>query len=311
MTMALLANKWEKLGCILKPDNQYDWWVSHVMAPTVIQISESIIRVYFGAWDAKKISRITYLDVCADDPTKIINIAEKPVLDIGNPGTFDENGVFPGHITKIEGKIYLYYTGFQLGQKIRHYNFGGLAVSEDGMHFERVSQAPILDRADEGLYVRAGQSILYENEKFHTCYSAGSQWVTVGDQSRPCYDVFYQSSSTMTDFSKEGKCIVQHNPLVEHGLGRPQLIKIKQEYIVLYTRRMLNMQYYLGYAVSSDLKNWTRRDDIFIPAGKEGEFDSEMIYFPSLLQTHTGRTYLFYSGNGFGGEGLGVAELVQ
>ena len=63
----------------------------------------------------------------------------------------------------------MYYTGFQLGHKIRHYNFGGLAISKDGGDtFKRYSQAPIMDRADEGLFVRAGQSIELAGDKtFH------------------------------------------------------------------------------------------------------------------------------------------------
>ena len=42
---------------------------------------------------------------------------------------FDDNGVFPGHVNLFSNKIFLYYTGFQLGKKVRHYNFGGLAIS--------------------------------------------------------------------------------------------------------------------------------------------------------------------------------------
>ena len=52
--------------------------------------------------------------------------------------------------TKLTYKIYLYYTGFQTGVNVPHYNFGGLAISEDGENFKRVSSAPILDRSDEG-----------------------------------------------------------------------------------------------------------------------------------------------------------------
>ena len=37
-------------------------------------------------------------------------------------------------------------------------------------------------------------------------------------------------------------------------------------------------------------------------------FDSDMIYFPNVIETKYG-IYLFYSGNNFGGGGLGVAKI--
>lgn len=299
----------EKIGCIFTPKEVNSWWHSHAMAPAPIQINNQEIRIYMGCWSIDGISRIGYIDVDAKDPTKVINIAVQPVLSIGEKGCFDENGVFPGHVTKIKDQILLYYTGFQLGQKIPHYNFGGLAISQNGKDFSKVSKAPVLDRADEGLCVRAGQSILQHHDIYHTCYSAGSGWVEVGGKNRPTYDVFYQTSSKLNEFNKSGNIIVHCNHKEEHGLGRPQLVRLSNCYYVFYTRRMLDMKYSFGYAYSDDLLRWERRDQtINLHHGKKGEFDSEMIYFPAFIQTDYG-SYLFYSGNEFGKSGLGVAKV--
>ena len=67
---------------------------SHTMAPNALLINEETIRVFLGCWDRKQISRIGYIDVDATNPLKIIKISNKAVLDIGEDGTFDENGVF-------------------------------------------------------------------------------------------------------------------------------------------------------------------------------------------------------------------------
>lgn len=305
-----LKGQWQKKGCIIKPEKIAPWWQSHAMAPTAVEFPSGIIRIYMGGWDAGGISRIGYIDVSADDPFDIRHISKTPVLDIGRPGTFDENGVFPGHAVMLEGAVHLYYTGFQLGHKVRHYNFGGLATSKDGKDFLRVSQAPILDRADEGLSVRAGQSVFCEDGIFHSCYSAGSKWEEVGGKQRPCYDVFYQRSDNSRCFGSHGTCIVACDKTKEHGLGRPQLLKWDGAYLVCYTRRMCDMRYHMGCAVSNDLKHWQREDQwLAIGHGAPGSFDSDMVYFPSLLQTRAGKVYLFYSGNDFGKEGLGVAQL--
>ena len=308
--MHLLKKNWKKLGCIFHPNKMASWWHSHAMAPAPIQISAEIIRVYLGCWDKNGISRIGYIDVSANNPLELLAKSQLPILDLGDAGTFDENGVFPGHIFALNNQFYLYYTGFQLGQKIPHYNFGGLAISDDGINFNRVSKAPLLDRSDEGLSVRAGQSVLQENALFHSCYSAGTNWLSIGGKSRPIYDVYYQVSDNPTAYQRLGKKIIACNELTEHGLGRPQIYRINDQYIICYTRRTLNMKYHLGCALSSDLITWQRHDDwIGIPHGIKGSFDDEMVYFPALIKTTNNKVFLFYSGNNFGEGGLGVAEL--
>ena len=227
---------------------------------------------------------------------------------------FDENGVFPGHVNFQNDGIFLHYTGFQLGHKIRHYNFGGLAIAEkDNLNeFVRYSQAPILDRTDEGLFVRAGISTLrLSPNSFATVYSAGSGWDDVGGKLRPVYDVLIQFTNDGVSFQKEGTKIVSADLSVEHGLGRPQIILLENVYYVFYTRRMKNMQYFFGVASSTDLKNWSRLDDqIEGIEHSENDWDSKMIYFPNVLVTPYG-TYMFYSGNNFGEGGLGVVKIID
>ncbi len=307
--------KAKKLGFVFKPEGHQDWWRSHTMAPAPILLNENTVRVYMGCWTDDKISRIGYVDVQADDPQRVIGTSTAPVLDIGRDGCFDENGVFPAHAYRFDdGRVYLYYTGFQLGHKIRHYNFGGLAISEDGgQTFRRHSEAPVMDRADEGLFVRAGQSIeRAEDGGFHVIYSAGSSWHMCQGELRPVYDVFYQKSPDGITLAKAGRKIVSCDLSVEHGLGRPQIIRLGDAHYAFYTRRIIeDMRYFIGCARSTDGVHWERIDHVFdhIPYGKPGEFDGEMIYFPAVVKTSETRALLFYSGNYFGRDGMGVMEL--
>ncbi len=285
------------------------------MAPAPIRRGDRTIRVYLGAWTADKISRVGYVDVDAEDPAKILGVSEKPVLDIGRDGCFDENGVFPAHAYDLgDGRIYLYYTGFQLGHKIRHYNFGGLAISVDGGDsFTRHSEAPLLDRADEGLFVRAGQSIeRADGGGYHVVYSAGSSWHPCKGELRPVYDVFYQRSGDGLTLADKGRKIIACDFAVEHGLGRPQIIRLGEYFYVFYTRRIIkNMRYFMGCARSTDCVAWERVDALFddIAFGGEGEFDSEMVYFPAAVKTSETRAWIFYSGNYYGRDGMGAIEV--
>lgn len=303
--------RWEKKGRIFRPENVSEWWKSHAMAPSAVQISKNTIRVYLGCWDSYGISRIGYLDLDSGDPSVIQHISKEPVLDVGRDGTFDENGVFPGHATIIEGKVFLYYTGFQLGLKVRYHNFGGLALSDDGIEFQRVSEVPVLDRSDEGLSVRAGQSVLFEDGLFKSWYSAGSEWVDVGGKLRPTYNVFHSTSKDGLNFGRSGQLCVSCDQRVEHGLGRPQIVRIADGYLLFYTRRIVeDMKYWMGVSRSEDGINWERIDEEIGISHSRSGWDSEMLYFPSLIQTDE-KTYLFYSGNEFGREGFGYAELIS
>jgi hypothetical protein len=66
--------------------------------------------------------------------------------------------------------------------------------------------------------------------------------------------------------------------------------------------------YKMGYAWSTDRKNWVREDDqCGIEPAAEG-WDSKMIAYPYIVSTPE-RTLMFYNGNGFGQTGFGYAEL--
>lgn len=302
--------KWQKKGLIYKASEHSEWWHSHTMAPSAVLINISTIRVFLGCWDKQGISRIGFIDLDSQNPKKILNISDKPVLGIGDPGTFDDNGVFPGHASVFWDKIYLYYTGFQLGEKVRFFNFGGLACGEiNDLEYHRVSQAPVLDRSDEGLHVRAGNSVIFEDNRFKSVYSAGTGWHYVGGKMRQTYDIYYQETIDGISFAKKGKLILKSDPTIEHGLGRPQLIKMRNKYYLFYTRRFLDMKYFLGASVSDDLENWSSLEMIGLEHSENG-WDSEMVYFPSVLNVDD-KTYLFYCGNEFGKTGFGFAELIE
>ena len=304
--------KFEKIGKILEPKNMNSWWKSHAMAPSAVLLNEDTIRIFLGCWDENGISRIGFVDVDSSNPLEIKGVSEEPVLDIGNPGMFDENGVFPAHAYRLGDEIYLYYTGFQLGHKVRHYNFGGLAKCDPLCNVaKRVSQAPNLDRKDEGLLVRAGQSVIFEDGKYKTVYSAGSDWAFVGGKMRPTYNVFYQESSDGIHYSDNGIKILEYNEEYEHGLGRPQIVKHNSMYYIFYTTRTLDMKYFFGVSRSKDCLHWERIDNEIegIQHSKDG-WDSEMVYFPCLLEVNR-NYYLFYGGNDFGGSGFGVARLIS
>ncbi|HAT75429.1 MAG TPA: hypothetical protein DCS19_00930, partial [Flavobacterium sp.] len=183
----------------------------------------------------KGVSRIGYVDVDVNNPLKILSVSQEPVLDIGAVGTFDDNGVILGDIIKLDKLFYMYYVGFQLVDKVKFLAFTGLAISDDGgNYFKRFSQAPILDRSDEGLYFRAIHSVVFENGIWKFWYGVGSEWVSINRESYPKYNIKYLESKDGINFGESGKlCIDFQNN--EYRIGRPRVYKNVEGYKMFYT----------------------------------------------------------------------------
>jgi len=300
--------QWKSRRKILTPDHERPWWAHSALAPSPLLRGDSI-RIYVGGIGGDGVSSIGYIDVDANDPSRILRISQEPVLVKGRPGTFDDNGVFPASVTRIGRRVFLYYTGFEICEKIRYRMVGGLAVSDDdGETFRRATEAPVMDRAAEGLYFRGGPSVAFEGSRLRVVYSAGSAWEQIGDRLRPTYDIFGSISDDGVEFPTTGQPLLARQG-GEHGLGRPQIVHADGLYRLFFCIRTPDMRYASGYAESEDGWTWARRDAALnLPHGAPGGWDSEMVYFPNFIDTGASR-YLFYIGNDFSRAGFGYAEL--
>lgn len=139
--------------------------------PTPILLNDDVIRIFIGFCDRNTVGRIGYVDVNADNPSEVINVSNRCVLNLGRPGCFDDNGVVPLSVLRVGDLIYLYYVGFQLATKIPYFMFGGLAISSDnGDTFERVSESPVLDRKNDELFARCGMYVMKERGIYKMWY---------------------------------------------------------------------------------------------------------------------------------------------
>src|SRR5437870_808893 len=105
--------QWEKKGLIYGPSGQSSWAKHSALQPTPLVRDEAgFIRVFAGMRDNEGVSRVGFVDVSGEDPSKVLRVSQVPVLDTGVPGAFDDNGVVPTSIIERDGRLYLFYAGY-------------------------------------------------------------------------------------------------------------------------------------------------------------------------------------------------------
>lgn len=301
--------KWKKRGKIC--DHQtfgLPWFKMNIMTPVPYQVGKDVLRVFVTMCDENNRGRIGYVDLSMDDPGVILDYSRNPVLDLGNAGMFDEDGVLPSSLLVEEDQIYMFYSAYQRQVHIPYTILSGLSVSGDnGNHFKRVLQTPILERNTEEKFIRSAIDIMKLEEGYRIWYSSGDGWFQRSDKEAPRYDIKCLDSSDMMKWDgKPSPSLILLND--EYGLTMPQVWKEGRKYKMIYSIRTLSKGYRMGYGESEDGITFKRMDHkMEIEVSSDG-FDQEMICFGKLFKS-CDKTYLFYCGNHYGIGGMGYAEL--
>lgn len=303
---------WKKKGQIFCPDND-GWMASHATLPTVLLLDDRF-RVYFAARNDKGQSSIGYVDVDRADPARVIGTSEKPVLTPGKLGMFDDSGVQPNCVLRFDGKVYLYYLGWNPSVSVSTRNNTGLAVSEDGgLTFERPFDGPVLERTPEEPCFAYTPEILIEDGVWHCWYGSGLKWVITGGKPEALFTIKYATSKDGVTFDRPNHTCIHPSHEMEVAC-RPAIVKQNGVYRMWYSVRGASdfrggeNSYRIGYAESTDRLTWERMDsESGIDVSEDG-WDCEMVCFCSVVEADR-KLHMFYNGNGFGLTGIGYAFL--
>jgi len=307
--------QWEKQGLIFAPDGRYEWMQSHAQKPVVL-VKDKILRVYFATRPQPSLSVTTFLDVDMEDPGKVLYVHNKPVLELGEPGTFDAYGIIPSCICEHAGKVWLYYGGWDRRVSVPHSNWTGLAISDDrGLTFRKVSAGPILDRTPTEIFSGAGCFVLKDSNEWLMWYGSTTAWIEIDGRWEEHYVIKRACSPDGVIWGRDNKPSIPSKYQFE-ATTCPSVLKKNKKYHMWFPFRGIRdfrggkNSYRIGYAWSHDLEQWFREDDIAgIDVSGEG-WDSEMIAYPYVVDTPNG-TLMFYNGNGFGASGIGYALLKE
>ncbi|MCJ8346304.1 hypothetical protein MJH12_12235, partial [bacterium] len=300
----------KKLGLIFNPNKRFDWMQTHAQAPLVLFLNEDLYRVYFACRDESQRSQIAYIEFDINCPKEILKISETPVLRFGKMGYFDEHGVYPSSIVKMDNKLYMYYIGWSKGAvPPMFYASIGLAISEDGgKTFEKYSEAPIMSRSKYDPWMVTAPFVFKDQDVFRMYYVSGLDWKPNSKGILTSkYLIKYAESHNGIDWKRDGHIAIGFKEESETNLAKSFILKKDGNYQAWFSY-INDSPYEIGYAESKNGKDFIRKDHEIVFSGDAGDFDNKMMCYPYLF-SHNDKTYMLYNGNQFGYEGFALAVL--
>jgi hypothetical protein len=299
---------WKKMGLIYAPDGTKRLGRTHASLPVPIQIEECVYRVFFASRDDRNYSHIWSVDIeLSLENAKVLSGSTTPLLEPGPIGHFDDCGVYPASIIKVDGTLLLYYIGWVTGATYPvFYTNVGLAVSEDnGESFERYSSAPIIGRDEIDPWMVTSSFVLAEETSYKMWYVGGSHWDNEISPWQSYYQIKYAESVDGFRWNKTGDVCI---PLAEgeHNISRACVISKSEEYEAWFGVNA-GQGYRLGYAKSKNGLDWLRCDEEIGICLSDDGWDSDAQSYPYVVDCNLGR-FMFYNGNNFGKSGFGLAK---
>ena len=296
--------RWQKRGRLLRADGQRPWMYSHTATPIPLVLDEDHVRIYFGTRDANNRPYVGFADFDVRRARQVGPISSGPALGPGPAGHFDDNGVYPGPILTRNGQLWMYYLGRSNGADPLYYMAIGLAVSEDGgTTFQRARVSPVMSRGEHDPWMVSTPFVLEENGRLRMWYLSGLRWDLSRDPARSYYHIKYAESADGLEWRRDGLVCIDFTA-GETNISSPTVLRGQSGYHMWYSRYADG--YRIGYAESTDGRLWVRHDDRAGIELSDAGWDSESMAYPAVFAC--GRdTYLLYSGNGLGREGLGIA----
>ena len=292
---------WEKLGLFYVPQPQGEWTIGHAQLPIVDRVNEDVLRIYFGARNASKYTITTYIEVEAGNPKNVLYVHDKPVLDLGELGSFDDTGAMPSWIVDHGGMKYLYYIGWNAGVSVSYRNSIGLAISDDGGRtFTRMYKGPIVDRTKTEPQFCSAPCVMIDDGIFKMWYLNGTRWDIIDGRPEPIYHIKYAESYDGIHWDRQGIICIDVKSPEEGGITRPCVVRDGDLYKMWYSYRGIrdyrtnpDHTYRIGYAESTDGVNWERMDEhAGIDISEEG-WDSQ--WSRSLISTSIITNAIWYT----------------
>lgn len=313
--------RWRKLGRVFIPQEHTSrtWLKEFSQAPSVL-LMENALRVYFSCRppadrNGQYVSYTAYVDLELDYLFKIQKVSDKPILELGGLGEFDEFGIYPASIIRDDVKLRAYYAGWTRCESVPFNVAIGVAESLDnGETFVKVGSGPVLSYSLDEPFVLSGPKIRKYNNKWYLFYIAGRKWKMVNSRAEPVYKIRLAISDDGINWVKLNKDLIESKVEEDEAQASPDVFYSNGKYHMFFCYRYSayyrgkQYGYRIGYAYSYDLLNWSRDDSKAGIDVSDNGWDSEMISYPHVFEVND-NIYMAYLGNEVGRFGFGIAML--
>ena len=166
------GHQWERHGEPVLPTGPYGAWDERgVGDPYVIRIGGNYYMFYLGQDRARR----QRLGVArSNDGVAWYKLRSNPILELGEPGAFDENGLGEPAVWTSSGYYWMLYTGRDR-KEVRRL---GMARSRDGVRWEKLAAEVFAGEQSWDSKVLCDPSVLIENGSVRVWFGGG--WGAAG-----------------------------------------------------------------------------------------------------------------------------------
>jgi predicted GH43/DUF377 family glycosyl hydrolase len=209
--------KWLKRGLLFNPKDYStpEWMYEFAQAPSVL-IFDNYVRVYFACRpkpdiNGQYLSRLGFVDLDRSDLFKILRISDKPVLELGSYGAFDEFGTYPVSVIEYENQVRAYYAGWTRCVSVPYNTAIGYATSDNnGLSFKKFAQGPIISFSPNEPMTISGPKIRRYNNKWIMFYVAGTKWINGVSKPESVFKIRMAKSDDGIIWEKLNKTIIEN-----------------------------------------------------------------------------------------------------
>jgi hypothetical protein len=312
---------WKKLGRVFNPQEVEgrSWLKEFAQAPSVL-IFDNFVRVYFSCRpqpdkNGQYVSYSAFVDLNRNNLFDIVNISQKPILELGESGTFDEFGTYPTSVIRNGELVTAYYGGWTRCESVPFNVAIGLAISHDnGLTFTKLGAGPVLSYSLNEPFIISGPKIRKYHDRWYLWYIAGRKWIKADGKPEPVYKIRMAVSDDGINWVKQDNDLIVSKVEENEAQASPDVFFYEGKYHMFFCYRYSvgfrgrQKGYRIGYASSDDLIRWVRDDAKAGIDVSEVGWDSEMISYPHVFELD-GNVYMFYLGNQVGRFGFGLAQL--
>ena len=302
-------------GLLIEPPGSGTAWFSHAQIPTVLELAADRWRIYFAARNDANRATIFAADVDPRTEMRVLDLYAKPLLPPGPIGAFDVAGLGPSCALADGGRVWLYYQGVSVRADVPYQHAIGLAVSDDGLAFERVATGPVLATGPYDPIFVTTPFVRRTGSAYEMWYGSASGWTTSAGRLDAAYTIRRTASADGIVWSTDSTLAVPSDDPRVVASTRPWIARDGDRERVWFSRRGSAFRdggpgaYALVHAPLS--ADGTRSDGpiepvVFESPPQPGDWDAEMQAYPCVVPLGD-ELVMFYNGNHFGRAGLGWA----